>query len=85
MVERAFWEAQSGTPGPVFLEFPLDVLYQEKTARDVFLSKKTTPASLFDKIANWYMTYHVDKIFAGATEVTFHKPLEPRIAMPSER
>jgi thiamine pyrophosphate-dependent acetolactate synthase large subunit-like protein len=29
IIEKAFWIAQSGTPGPVFLEVPLDVLYQE--------------------------------------------------------
>jgi acetolactate synthase-like protein len=77
--------AQSGTPGPVFLELPLDVLYQEKTARDVYTSKKTAPASLFDRVANWYMTYHLDNIFSGAKEVTFHKPLDPRIVDPSSR
>lgn len=27
ILRRAFQEAQSGTPGPVFVEFPIDTLY----------------------------------------------------------
>ena len=33
-VERAFLEARSGVPGPVFLEAPLDLLYPEKMVRE---------------------------------------------------
>ncbi|MBX5481291.1 MAG: thiamine pyrophosphate-binding protein [Myxococcaceae bacterium] len=36
-VERAFEVAKSGVPGPVFVEVPIDLLYDEKTVRDWYL------------------------------------------------
>jgi acetolactate synthase-like protein len=33
---QAFKIAQSGTPGPVFIEFPVDVIYPENFARKWF-------------------------------------------------
>ena len=33
MLERAFRIAQSGTPGPVFVELAVDLLYEESTVR----------------------------------------------------
>jgi len=33
-LERAFREAQSGVPGPVFVEIPVDLLYDEATVRE---------------------------------------------------
>jgi thiamine pyrophosphate-dependent acetolactate synthase large subunit-like protein len=35
MVEKAFAIAREGTPGPVFVEIPLDTLYPPNDARDL--------------------------------------------------
>ena len=33
-IQRAFYEAQNGIPGPVFVECPIDLLYPEMMVRD---------------------------------------------------
>lgn len=39
MLERAFREATSGVPGPVFLEVPVDVLYPEAIVKEWYLKE----------------------------------------------
>jgi len=74
-VEKAFWIAQSGTPGPVFLEVPLDVLYPKTVATETFQSKKAANPSLRDQFANWYMNRHLKHLF-GVDTITLHEPLQ---------
>ena len=38
LVERAFLVARQGVPGPVFVECPVDLLYDEATVRDLYAS-----------------------------------------------
>lgn len=38
-VDKAFAIAQSGVPGPVFIEVPVDLLYPEETVRDWFMKE----------------------------------------------
>ncbi|CAD5220386.1 unnamed protein product [Bursaphelenchus okinawaensis] len=63
-VRRAIQEAQSGTPGPVFIEFPIDVLYPYQ-----FVVKEmgfTPNAKGFKKILNAYLFTYVSRQFGGA-------------------
>lgn len=64
-IERGFEIAKKGVPGPVFIELPVDLLYDEALVRDWYGAKsKETPAKgLSEKILKWYLKRHVDKTF----------------------
>ncbi|MFM8361159.1 MAG: thiamine pyrophosphate-binding protein [Haliscomenobacter sp.] len=67
-VHRALTVAASGVPGPVFLEMPIDLLYDETEVRKLY-GQKTTPAkNLRDKALNWYINRHLQRLFAGVAE-----------------
>lgn len=54
MLEEAFYQASSGTPGPVFVEFPADTLYN-KPWLDEAMGKMLPPAKGFvANAAKWY-------------------------------
>ena len=59
--------AQSGVPGPVFLECPVDLLYDEPVVREMFGAKSASdvkgPA---DMALQLYLRYYLTKTFAGA-------------------
>lgn len=64
-LEKAFAIAKKGTPGPVFIELPVDLLYDEAIVKEWYGAKsKETPAkSLSEKMIKWYLKRHVDKVF----------------------
>ncbi|KAM9989055.1 hypothetical protein ACTFIY_005086 [Dictyostelium cf. discoideum] len=64
MLERAFYEARNGTPGPVFLEFPIDVLYQESVVKGWYLKNQDQAKSLTARITNIYMSYRLNRTFS---------------------
>lgn len=51
-VRKALAVAQSGTPGPVFIEFPIDTLYPFHLVSKEF-GVKNTPKGLMGKIVTW--------------------------------
>jgi len=82
ILARAIQVAQSDTPGPVFVEFPIDVLYPyELVKREV--GAKNEGRGLFNKAVNWYLNNYVDNIFSGAWEPTDFQPLPVQIPLPS--
>ncbi len=64
-IERAFKEAISGVPGPVFVEMPIDILYAEEVVRSLY----NMPAgkSVSSKILSHYLIWHVNRLFADAS------------------
>jgi len=66
ILEEAFDVAKSGIPGPVFIECPIDILYDEDLVREWYNMKKESSksASLSKRVINWYLKRHVDKLFA---------------------
>lgn len=82
LLRRAFYEAQSGTPGPVFVEFPIDTLYpypmvlREIGADGVDPKKKP---SLMQSVVKWYLTNHINRQFAGAWDEQDCSPIPPSI------
>ncbi len=66
-VAAALAEAASGVPGPVFVECPIDLLYDEALVRSWYTSG--SPATLAGKVRDWFVTRHVNGLFASATPV----------------
>ncbi|MBP7735597.1 MAG: thiamine pyrophosphate-binding protein [Spirochaetes bacterium] len=66
VVQSAFRIARSGVQGPVFVECPIDLLYDEKTVREMYGTKSGGPAAagLRTRILNFYLRRHVDRMFA---------------------
>jgi acetolactate synthase-1/2/3 large subunit len=65
VVEQAFKVAQSGVPGPVFIECPIDLLYAEELVREWYGSKPDTSQKpgLKSRVLDYYLKRHVDKMF----------------------
>lgn len=64
-LEEAFRQAQSGVPGPVFVECPVDLLYDETMVRQLYGAARTGK-TLGQRVTNAYLRWHVDRLFAGA-------------------
>ena len=66
-LERAFAEALAGTPGPVFVECPVDLLYAEALVRDLY-GAKGGGKTLADRAVQFYLDWHVNRLFADADQ-----------------
>ncbi len=66
-LETAFQVAQSGTPGPVFVECPVDLLYAEEMVRKWYGAKsgEVSGRGLKSKLFQFYLDRHVKRMFAG--------------------
>ena len=65
LLEEAFRQAQNGAPGPVFIETPVDLLYDEAMVREMYGAARQGK-SLRQKAVNLYLRRHVDRLFADA-------------------
>ena len=77
---RAFDAAQDGVPGPVFVECPIDLLYDESVIRGWY-SKAAPPGnSLQSRALRAYLDWHLGRQFAAGGEagVTRSAPPAPR-------
>ena len=68
-VQRAFAIAQSGVPGPVFVECPLDVLYDETIIREWYDSATPQGNAVGARAVRAYMRQHVRRLLAGVDTV----------------
>ena len=64
-IEEAFRRALEGAPGPVFVECPVDLLYDEATVRTWYGADRGGK-SLADKVVKQYLRFHVNRLFSGA-------------------
>ncbi|XP_011949588.1 PREDICTED: acetolactate synthase-like protein isoform X2 [Cercocebus atys] len=73
-LRAAMAAAQSGTPGPVFVELPIDVLYPY-----FMVQKEMVPAKprkgLVGRVVSWYLENYLANLFAGAWEPQPEGPL----------
>ena len=67
-VRRALTVATAGVPGPVFLEMPIDLLYDETEVRKLYGQKTSAAKNLRDKALNWYINRHLKRLFSGVSE-----------------
>ena len=94
LLRRALRIAAEGTPGPVFLECPIDLLYDEPRVRQLYAAKIDTKpgAALVDRAIARYLRWHLDRQFAGVTEpradaepVAIPAPPAPAVAGAAQR
>uniref|UniRef100_A0A674GHF7 2-hydroxyacyl-CoA lyase 2 n=1 Tax=Taeniopygia guttata TaxID=59729 RepID=A0A674GHF7_TAEGU len=74
VLRRAIATAMGGTPGPVFVELPIDVLYPFHVVQKE-LGGSQTPRGLRGKLVQWYLRQYVADLFAGAWEPRELQPL----------
>jgi acetolactate synthase-1/2/3 large subunit len=67
-VEDAFALARDGVPGPVFVECPVDLLYDEGSIRQWYGQAAGKGTSVPDRLLRWYLDRHVERMFAGSGE-----------------
>ena len=79
VLEDAFTVARSGVPGPVFIECPIDLLYDEAIVREWYQggSGDKRPTAIKQKLTQLYLKYHVDKMFACELETMEPRPRAP--------
>ena len=90
-LKRAMQEAQSGTPGPVFVEFPIDTLYKYSIVEKEVASGGggggggggKTSKSLTQFFVDLYLRYYLHSLFAGAWDRFDPAPLNVRQPMSS--
>ncbi|HEV8582819.1 MAG TPA: thiamine pyrophosphate-binding protein [Thermoanaerobaculia bacterium] len=74
MVEKAFRVARSGVPGPVFVECPVDLLYDEALVRQWY-GASSKGGGLAGAGMRLYLQRHASRLFAGADK---RDPVPPR-------
>lgn len=73
-LEEAFKIAQSGVPGPVFVELAVDLLYDESTVREWYKAKTDKPnKTLMEQAQSVYIRGHLKYLFAGSE----NQPIAP--------
>ncbi|HVC13180.1 MAG TPA: thiamine pyrophosphate-binding protein [Burkholderiales bacterium] len=72
-VTEAFTAAREGVPGPVFVECPVDLLYDEASIRQWYADAAGKGRSLPDRLLRWYLGRHANRLFAGSRD-----PFAPR-------
>jgi thiamine pyrophosphate-dependent acetolactate synthase large subunit-like protein len=60
--------AQSGVPGPVFVECPVDLLYDETLIRQWYADAAGKGTAIGDRLLRWYLNRHAARMFAGSGE-----------------
>jgi len=65
-LREAFHIARSGVPGPVFVECPVDLLYEEAVIREWYAASTPKGNTLADRAVRVYLNNRVRRLFAGA-------------------
>src|SRR5690349_3873082 len=83
LLEQAFHASQSGVPGPVFLECPIDLLYDQATVRRLYgaSSGGRNPNGWRGGLVAWatqfYLRQHVRRLFAGMGKAVIGGEIQP--------
>eukprot|EP00299_Pterocystis_sp_00344_P010658 c4823_g1_i1.p1 GENE.c4823_g1_i1~~c4823_g1_i1.p1 ORF type:complete len:618 (-),score=160.70 c4823_g1_i1:19-1836(-) len=90
-ITKAFAEASSGVPGPVFVESPLDVIWPRSVVEQEMVSSTSSSSSIFslngitDRVLQAYIRHHVSRMFAGLGEPVKCVPIAPRVLQAAPR
>ncbi|XP_033927831.1 2-hydroxyacyl-CoA lyase 2 isoform X2 [Melopsittacus undulatus] len=82
-LRRAMATAQSGTPGPVFVELPIDVLYPFHVVHKEITGTRSA-RGLRGKVVQWYLQNYLRNLFAGAWEPQDVSPLPVKVPLATE-
>lgn len=65
LMTRALETAKEGVPGPVFIEVPVDLLYDEAMVRDWYADATPKGSSIAARAQRTYIGLHLKRLFAG--------------------
>jgi len=65
-VAQAFTLARDGVPGPVFIECPVDLLYDEASIRQWYAEAAGKGSAWGDRMLRWYLNRHAQRMFEGS-------------------
>jgi thiamine pyrophosphate-dependent acetolactate synthase large subunit-like protein len=81
---EAFAAARDGVPGPVFVECPVDLLYDEATIREWYADAAGRGKSVPDRLLRWYLKRHADRLFHGTALPSVVRAREVRLPRAGE-
>lgn len=84
-VSRALTLAASGVPGPVFVECPVDLLYDEKTIRGWYAEAAGRGTSVAARVRRAYLQYHANRLFGGSPAADQIAPAAMPVAVAASR
>lgn len=84
LVAQALDAAREGVPGPVFVECPVDLLYDAETVRKWYGLSGDDSGSVMDRLRGFYLRRHVEQLFADADAAPSLPPSVPPAAPASE-
>ena len=67
-LKKAFLKAQQGVPGPVFVELPIDVLYEESIIRQGFSKLTSAPTTIKQRTTTWFINRHFNDLFRDESD-----------------
>jgi len=73
-VDEAFALSREGVPGPVFIECPVDLLYDEASIRQWYAEAAGKGQSIPDRMLRWYLNRHAQRMFEGSDAVMHSQP-----------
>ena len=82
-LRKAIAIAQSGTPGPVFVEFPIDTLYHYDIVCQEIAGKPNASKTISQRVHHYYIHNYMDQLFADAFVPRPMDPLPVDIPSPS--
>ncbi len=82
-LRQAFMVARQGVPGPVFVECPVDLLYDEEVIRGWYKQGMPSGRGLSARAIKGYMEFHLRRQFAGNTNVAMPPVDAPQISASS--
>jgi acetolactate synthase-1/2/3 large subunit len=83
-LSEAFAAARDGVPGPVFVECPVDLLYDEASIRQWYTEAGGRGTSVTERLLRWYLGRHADRLFAGTALPFVLQAREVRVPGASE-
>jgi acetolactate synthase-1/2/3 large subunit len=83
-VTEALSTARTGVPGPVFIECPVDLLYEEVTIRQWYADAAGKGTSVADRLLRFYLNRHAARLFSGTGESVASRVLDVPVPRPGD-